>query len=139
MIRPALRGSAIRSASFKSSSQSWDSLRQTLASALAFLFVRRTSSRRTKTPRSCIRSAAQLVAAILCVADAASAASLRTGISPTNIFAPASTPAHEIFRLSIFGLEVEGAIFVVVFSLLAFAVVKFRQRKDDDDVEPPQF
>ena len=37
-----------------------------------------------------------------------------------------------------FGLEVEGAIFVVVFSLLAYAVVKFRQRKGDDDDEPPQ-
>jgi cytochrome c oxidase subunit 2 len=78
------------------------------------------------------------VAAILCAVDAASAASRRTPISPTNIFAPASTPARDIFRLSIFGLEVEGAIFVVVFSLLAFAVVKFRRRKDDDGVEPPQ-
>jgi len=37
-----------------------------------------------------------------------------------------------------FGLEVEGAIFVVVFSLLAYAIVKFRQRKGDDDLEPPQ-
>src|ERR1700689_4163966 len=108
MIRPALPGSAIRSASS------------------------------TKSRRSCIRSAAQLVAAILSTADAASAASRRAGISPTNIFAPASTPAHDIFRLSIFGLEIEGAIFVVVFSLLAFAVVKFRKRKGDDDVEPPQ-
>ena len=85
-----------------------------------------------------MRSAAQLVAAILCAVGAASAASRRTAISPTNIFAPASTPARDIFRLSIFGLEIEGAIFVVVFSLLAFAVVKFRQRKNDDDVEPPQ-
>jgi cytochrome c oxidase subunit II len=59
-------------------------------------------------------------------------------MSPTNIFAPASTPAHSIFRLSIFGLEVEGAIFVVVFSLLAYAVVKFRQRKGDDGFEPRQ-
>jgi len=59
-------------------------------------------------------------------------------LSPTNIFSPDSTPAHSIFRLSIFELEVEGAIFVVVFSLLAYAVTKFRQRKQDDGVEPPQ-
>jgi cytochrome c oxidase subunit 2 len=35
-------------------------------------------------------------------------------------------------------LEIAGAIFVVVFSLLAYAVIKFRQRKNDDDFEPPQ-
>jgi cytochrome c oxidase subunit II len=57
---------------------------------------------------------------------------------PTNIFAPDSTPAHSIFRLSMFSLEIEGAIFVVVFSLLAYAITKFRQRKLDDDSEPPQ-
>ena len=37
-----------------------------------------------------------------------------------------------------FGLEVEAAIFVVVFSLLVYAVTKFRQRKNDDESEPPQ-
>jgi len=59
-------------------------------------------------------------------------------ISPTNIFAPVSTPAHSIYRLSIFELEILGAIFVVVFSLLAYAVVNFRERKHHDEVEPPQ-
>src|SRR6202165_1209746 len=58
--------------------------------------------------------------------------------SPTNIFAPASTPAQSIFGLSIFVLAVTGAIFVVVFTLLAYAVVKFRKRKNDDGHEPPQ-
>ncbi len=58
-------------------------------------------------------------------------------LSPTNIFAPDSTPARSIFRLSIFDLEVEGAIFIVVFSLLAYAVIKFRRGKRDDS-EPPQ-
>lgn len=91
-----------------------------------------------KTRSSCVRSAVQFAAAILCAIRAALAESRCAGISPTNIFAPASTPAHSIFRLSMFGLEVEGTIFVVVFSLLAYAVVKFRQRKDDDDFEPPQ-
>ena len=66
------------------------------------------------------------------------ARSSRGPLSPTNIFSPDSTPAHSIFRLSIFELEVEGAIFVVVFSLLAYAVIRFRERKQHDNSEPPQ-
>jgi cytochrome c oxidase subunit II len=57
---------------------------------------------------------------------------------PTNIFAPASTPAQSIFDLSVFVLEVTTAIFVVVFSLLAYAVVKFRKRTTTDGREPAQ-
>ncbi len=57
---------------------------------------------------------------------------------PTNIFAPASTPAQSIFDLSIFVMEVTAAIFVVVFSLLAYAVVKFRRRRSTDAREPVQ-
>jgi len=58
--------------------------------------------------------------------------------SPTNIFAPASTPAQSIFGLSLFVLAVTAAIFVVVFTLLAYCVVKFRKRTNDDGREPPQ-
>jgi cytochrome c oxidase subunit 2 len=58
--------------------------------------------------------------------------------SPTNIFAPDSTPADTIFGLSIFVLAVTGAIFGVVFTLLAYAVLKFRKRAGDDDHEPAQ-
>src|SRR6202451_3570131 len=58
--------------------------------------------------------------------------------SPTNIFAPVSTPAKSIFGLSMFVLAVTAAIFVVVFTLLAYSVVKFRKRADDDGREPPQ-
>jgi cytochrome c oxidase subunit 2 len=58
--------------------------------------------------------------------------------SPTNIFAPASTPAKSIFGLSLFVLAVTGAIFLVVFALLLYSVVKFRKRKNDDGREPPQ-
>jgi len=80
-----------------------------------------------------------VVAALLSWATLPTFADARDGFfGPTNIFAPDSTPAHSIFRLSIFELEVEGAIFVVVFSLLAYAITKFRQRKNDDDSEPPQ-
>lgn len=58
--------------------------------------------------------------------------------SPTNIFAPASTPARSIFGLSMFVLVITGVIFVVVGSLLTYAVVKFRKRKDGDNGEPAQ-
>src|SRR5271166_6390595 len=59
-------------------------------------------------------------------------------LSPTNIFAPASTPAKSIFGLSLFVLGVTGAIFLVVFALLLYSVVKFRKRRNDDGREPPQ-
>ena len=59
-------------------------------------------------------------------------------MSPTNIFTPASTPAESIFGLSIFVLLTVGAIFVVVFSLLAYAVVRFRNKHGDDRSEPAQ-
>ena len=56
----------------------------------------------------------------------------------TSIFSPSSTPADSIYHLSLFVLAVTGAIFVVVFSLLAYATIKFRRRADDDGREPPQ-
>ena len=59
-------------------------------------------------------------------------------MSPTNIFAPASTPAKSIFGLSLFVLAVTGAIFLVVFTLLLYSAVKFRKRRDDDGREPTQ-
>jgi cytochrome c oxidase subunit II len=62
----------------------------------------------------------------------------RPFLSPTNIFAPVSTPAQSIFDLSRFVLMVTGAIFVVVFSLLTYAVVKFRKRRPSDGREPAQ-
>lgn len=59
-------------------------------------------------------------------------------MSPTNIFAPVSTPANSIFGLSLFVLGVTAAIFIVVFVLLAYSVVKFRKTANDDGREPPQ-
>jgi cytochrome c oxidase subunit 2 len=59
-------------------------------------------------------------------------------VSPTNIFAPVSTPAESIFRLSIFVFLTAAAIFIVVFALLAYAVVRFRSRPSDDRSEPAQ-
>jgi cytochrome c oxidase subunit II len=59
-------------------------------------------------------------------------------MSPTNIFAPVSTPAQSIFGLSIFVFLTVAAIFVVVFSLLAYAAVRFRNKQGDDTSEPAQ-
>ena len=59
-------------------------------------------------------------------------------LSPTNIFAPVSTPAQSIFDLSRFVLMVTASIFVVVFGLLAYAVVKFKKSRADDEREPAQ-
>jgi|GraSoi_2013_60cm_1033757.scaffolds.fasta_scaffold00033_9 cytochrome c oxidase subunit 2 len=59
-------------------------------------------------------------------------------ISPTNIFAPVSTPAHSIIGLSLFVLAVTAAIFVIVAGLLVYCVVRFANRADDDGREPPQ-
>jgi cytochrome c oxidase subunit II len=58
--------------------------------------------------------------------------------SPTNIFSPASTPADTIFGLSVFVMAVTAAIFVVVFSLLVYAAVKFRMKPGDSSREPAQ-
>jgi len=59
-------------------------------------------------------------------------------VSSTNIFAPASTPAHTIFGLSMFVLAVTAIIFAVVFTLLVWSLVKFRGKTDDADREPAQ-
>jgi cytochrome c oxidase subunit 2 len=57
--------------------------------------------------------------------------------STPSIFAPASTPAANIFKLSLFVLSVTGGIFVVVGGLLAYAVVRFRDRGDKADTREP--
>jgi cytochrome c oxidase subunit 2 len=69
---------------------------------------------------------------------AAAFADADPAFSPTNIFAPASTPAKSIFGLSLFVLAVTGVIFVIVFALLLYSVVKFRRQTTDDGREPPQ-
>ena len=61
-----------------------------------------------------------------------------SALSPTNIFAPVSTPAQSIFDLSIFVLMVTAAIFLTVFTLLAYAVIRFRKRETEAGREPAQ-
>ncbi len=55
-----------------------------------------------------------------------------------SIFEPHSTPAESIRHLSYFVLAVTGVIFLVVFSLLGYVVVKFRSRVADREREPAQ-
>jgi cytochrome c oxidase subunit II len=59
-------------------------------------------------------------------------------VSPTSLHAPATTPAQWIFDLSMMVYAITGVIFVVVFSLLVYSIVKFRKREGDDRVEPAQ-
>ena len=61
-----------------------------------------------------------------------------SSLHTTNIFAPASTPAKSIVDLSVFVLVITGIIFVVVFALLVYSVVKFRGRAVDAGREPAQ-
>jgi cytochrome c oxidase subunit 2 len=61
-----------------------------------------------------------------------------SSVHGTNIFAPTSTPAKSIVDLSVFVLVITGIIFVVVFALLIYSVVKFRGRATDAGREPPQ-
>ncbi len=55
-----------------------------------------------------------------------------------NTFAPASTPAHEIYNLSLFVLTITGALFVSVASLLTYVCIRYRRKKSHPINEPPQ-
>jgi cytochrome c oxidase subunit 2 len=59
-------------------------------------------------------------------------------VQSTSIFSPASTPAKSILDLSVFVLVITGIIFLVVFALLLYSVVKFRGRAMDGGREPAQ-
>lgn len=60
--------------------------------------------------------------------------------APTNIFAPAGTPAHAIFGLSLLVLGIVVAIFIVVSGLLLFVLLRFRHRASSAEAtrEPAQ-
>ena len=75
-----------------------------------------------------------IVLAFLSVASAAAS----EPANGTNIFAPASTPAKMVTHLSFFVLAITGIIFVVVFTLLVYSLIKFRGRPGDAGREPAQ-
>lgn len=72
---------------------------------------------------------------ILAAAGARHAFALK---SDTSIFSPASTPASQIYSVSLFVLAITLGIFIVVGGLILYAAVRFRRPADDDGVEPPQ-
>jgi cytochrome c oxidase subunit II len=51
---------------------------------------------------------------------------------------PHSGPALMIHHLSLFVIQITSVIFIVVASLLAYVVVRYRQRDPNDNSEPPQ-
>jgi cytochrome c oxidase subunit II len=93
---------------------------------------------RIRRPSNWRRRIAVQVFALLCGPVAALTNPSDRSLSPTNIFAPVSTPAHSIFGLAIFVLAVTAAIFLIVFSLLVYCVARFGKPSDDDGREPPQ-
>ena len=86
-----------------------------------------------------LRFVVQTILLLFCSAMAVWASEPKSS-SPhgTNIFAPASTPAKSIADLSVFVLVITGIIFVVVFALLVYSIVKFRGRAVDARREPAQ-
>src|SRR3984957_5330701 len=73
-----------------------------------------------------------LLAAHLCAAESPGSNRI------PSIFKPHSTPAESIYHLSLFVLGITALIFLVVFSLLSYVVVKFRGRAADGGREPAQ-
>jgi cytochrome c oxidase subunit II len=69
------------------------------------------------------------------------ASTLSVGLAwaSTNIFDPASTPAHLIAGLAHFVLLITGGIFAVVLGSIVYTAVRFRRRPEEDDSwEPAQ-
>jgi cytochrome c oxidase subunit 2 len=60
--------------------------------------------------------------------------------SPTSIFAPAGTPAHSVFDLSMLVLGITAGILLVVAGLLLYALLRYRHRATaaNPEQEPAQ-
>ena len=79
------------------------------------------------------------ISVVLCWSLAAAFAEPGDGsLSPTNIFAPVSTPAESIYEVSLLVLVICAGIFLIVGGLLAYTIIRFRHRPGDDGREPPQ-
>jgi cytochrome c oxidase subunit 2 len=55
-----------------------------------------------------------------------------------SILKPESMPARAIFHLSLLVVAINVAVFLVVFGLLVYVLVRFRHRNQDATREPPQ-
>jgi cytochrome c oxidase subunit II len=78
-----------------------------------------------------------ILAGILLAAGLCTASPQADNPTP-NVFDPHSTPADSVFHLSVFVLVITALIFVVVFTLLTYAIAKFRSRPADAQGEPAQ-
>ena len=78
-----------------------------------------------------------LLAGILFAAGLCNASSSDDNAVP-SIFQPHSTPAESIYHLSVFVLAITAVIFLAVFSLLVYVVLKFRTKVPSPDSEPAQ-
>jgi cytochrome c oxidase subunit II len=85
-----------------------------------------------------LRGMRRCFATFLLALAKAAVAETRAFPHDTSIFYPASTPAHSIYRLSLFVLAICIAIFIPVAGGIVFAIVKFRRRSNDDGREPAQ-
>jgi cytochrome c oxidase subunit 2 len=90
------------------------------------------------TRNSITQAGLQISASLFLFMTTAAAESAAQSTGLTNIFAPETTPAKSVFNLSVFVLAVTAVIFVVVFTLLVYSVLKFRGTAAGADREPPQ-
>src|SRR5712692_2524408 len=76
---------------------------------------------------------------VICWSVAAAFAEPADGsLSVTNIFAPLSTPAEAVYEAALLVLVICAGIFLIVGGLLAYTIIRFRRRPEDDGREPPQ-
>ena len=80
----------------------------------------------------------RIVSFVLLLGAATAAAAGDDTTRTSSIFAPVSAPADAVRTLAMLVLAITAGIFVVVGGLLVYSIVRFRQRPDDDDREPPQ-
>lgn len=59
-------------------------------------------------------------------------------LPPTWIFAQDSTPSNAITRLGIFVLSIAAGIFLVLSTITTYIIVRYRARKEERNLEPPQ-
>jgi cytochrome c oxidase subunit II len=92
-----------------------------------------------RTESSTLRSLVQAILLLFWSATGLWASSPgNTQANATNIYAPASPQAKAIAHFSLFVLVITGIIFVVVFTLITYCLVKFRERAKDAGREPAQ-
>jgi cytochrome c oxidase subunit II len=102
------------------------------------LFAKLASTEQTRRVVSKIAGICVLLAGVVLAASLCCFGGRANPSRIPSIFRPESTPADSIFHLSLLVLTITGLIFVIVLSLLVYAVTKYRRRGADDGREPPQ-